>query len=545
MEQAFNERNKNESDSFAQEYISYFLEDEPSPGIEYEYRLVQQLLPTITAAEVSTFARTLLADDSRVILAVSPQKAGVRVPSEMDLRATLTAADAVGVTAWADTTLNRELMASKPAPAAVTSRRELPALGITIVRFANGVEAQLKPTDFKNDQVIFDMEAQGGASLAPCADLPEATLATSLVRLSGIGGIKALDLQKMLAGKIASASASIDLSTQSISGGGSPADLETALQLLYQSFTAPNDDPEAFALLTRQLAAAVANREQAPQQVFGERMAAMNTSNHCTSRPLTAERVQTLDRAKMLSFYRQRFSNAADFTFFMVGAFKVDEAIPLLARYVGSLPSTGQTTSKFADLGIHFPDAVQRLRVEKGREPKAQTVLSFFADPPPTPLDQEYVLAATTVLDIALRDVLREELGQTYTVGVGLSQPLPQRGDGRIQVSFGSAPENAQSMTDRVLQEIKRLQQDGPSADLTNRAKETARRGYEEALRDNGYWLRRLGFVRLIGGDPADILTRNQRIDSVTPEILKGIFQKDFPFDRYTVATLVPEAPTR
>ena len=121
------------------------------------------------------------------------------------------------------------------------------------------------------------------------------------------------------------------------------------------------------------------------------------------------------------------------------------------------------------------------MRVEKGREPRAQTVISFFADPPPTPLEQETCIAATTVLDIALRDVLREELGQTYTVGVGLSQPLPQRGDGHIQVHVRrGARRTSQSMTDRVLQEIKRLQQDGPSADLTNRAKETARRGYED-----------------------------------------------------------------
>ena len=177
----------------------------------------------------------------------------------------------------------------------------------------------------------------------------------------------------------------------------------------------------------------------------------------------------------MVSFYKQRFTNAADFTLAMAGAFKVDDVLPLLARYVGGLPSTGQQTSRVVDLGIHFPEATQRVSVEKGREPRAQTVISFFADPPPTPLEQEHVIAATTVLDIALRDALREELGQTYTVGVGLSQPLPQRGAGRIQVQFGAAPENVGAMTDRVLAEVKRLQENGPTADLTNRAKESAR----------------------------------------------------------------------
>jgi zinc protease len=268
----------------------------------------------------------------------------------------------------------------------------------------------------------------------------------------------------------------------------------------------------------------------------------VNTSGHCTSRPLTSDRVKSLDRTKMNAFYRQRFANAADFTLFMAGAFKVDEALPLIARYVGSLPSTGKSTSSFADLGIRFPAANQVARVEKGREPRAQTVISFFADPEPTPLEQEYVSAATTVLDIALRDALREELGQTYTVGVGLSQPLPQRGAGHIRVQFGAAPENVETMSARVLEEIRRLQAGGPSTDLTNRAKESARRTYETSLRENGYWLRRMSTIHLIGGNLTDIVTRNQRIDSITPQVLQDVFKRSFPLNRYTVVTLVPEA---
>lgn len=543
MERAYNERDKTESESYAQEYVSYFLDNEPSPGIAYEYRLVQQLLPTITSEEVSAFVRSRLGTDSRVLLATAPDKQGVPAPSEPELQAALRTADQVQVTPWNETTITRELVEKKPDPAAITSRREVADVGVTIVRFANGLEAWLKPTDFKNDQVLFDLQARGGASLAPCADMPEATLASSYLSLAGVGGLKALDMQRMLAGKLASASPYIGLSTQGISGGAPPAQLETALQLLYLDFTAPNDDAEAFTVLTRQLAAAVVNREQSPQQLFGDKLSEVNTSGHCTSKPLTPERVKSLDRTKMLAFYRDRFSNAADFTLMMVGAFKTDEVLPLLARYAGSLPSKGQTTSRFADLGIHFPAVNQTARVQKGREPRAQTVISFFADPDPAPLEQEYVSAATTVLEIALRDTLREELGQTYTVSVGLSQPLPQRGAGNVRVQFGAAPENVQSMTARVLDEIKRMQTNGPSADLTNRAKETARRNYETSLRENGYWLRRMATINLIGGDLTDIITRTKRIDSITPEVLQEVFRRDFPSDRYTVVTLVPEMP--
>jgi zinc protease len=539
-ERSYRERDKTESGSFAAEYVRYFLDDEPSPGIEYEYRLVQQLLPGITVNEVSARAKALLTDDSRVVLAVSPQKPGIRIPTDAELQTALTTAAAAPVSEWMDATSGRALMERPPAAAAVSARRSIDNLGVTVVKFANGVEAWLKPTDFKNDQILFTLDAPGGTSLAAPADYPEASLATGLVSLSGVGGLKAVELQKLLAGKIAAARPYAVLSSHGISGSAVPADLETALQLLYQTFTAPGNDDESFALLKRQLDAMLANRGRSPGQVFGEKLAEVNTSNHYTSQPLTPERVASLDRGKMMTFYRERFANAADFTMFIVGAIKVDDVLPLLARYVGSLPSNGQPASKHRDVGLHFPDGTARARVEAGREPRGQTVISFFADPSGDPMEQEKVLAASTVLETTLRDVLREELGQTYTVSVGLSQPLPQRGAGFIQVRFGAAPENLETMTARMMQELKRLQDEGPSADLTNRAKETARRNYEVALKQNDYWLRRLETIHMLGRDPGEILTRNERIDALTPQMLQEVFRKYFPSERSTVVTLVP-----
>src|ERR1051326_7634368 len=343
---AFKESDKTDSAQLADEYLRNFLIEEPSPGIAYEYRLVQQLLPTITPEEVTALTKTLIGDDSRVILAVSPPKAGVRVPADADLLAAWRSASAATVTAWTETGTTRSLMERSPTPGAVVGRRTIDDLGVTVVRFANGVEAWLKQTDFKNDQILFSMTAPGGSSLAPPDEFIDATLAPALVQNAGAGGIGALDLQKMLAGKRLGANPYIALSSHGVQGGASPGDLETALQLLYQRITAPGNDPESWAVLKRQLDAMVANRGSAPAQVFGEKLSQMNTSNHYTSMPLTADRVAALDPSKMIAFYKARFANAADFTFIMVGKFSVDQAVPLLAKYVGSLPSTGAKTDR-------------------------------------------------------------------------------------------------------------------------------------------------------------------------------------------------------
>ena len=154
------------------------------------------------------------------------------------------------------------------------------------------------------------------------------------------------------------------------------------------------------------------------------------------------------------------------------------------------------------------------------------------------------MIAADTILDTALRDELREDLSQTYTVSVNLSQELPQRGDGHVEVSFAAAPENIQSMTDRVLKAVKKLQQEGAV-----RRPHVAREGVgqthtcEDALKQNSYWMGRLrARCHLLGRDPGEILTRPARIDALTPPVLQDAFKKYFPLDRYTIVTLVPES---
>ena len=265
---------------------------------------------------------------------------------------------------------------------------------------------------------------------------------------------------------------------------------------------------------------------------------------HYTSRPLTVERIGTLDRAAMVSFYRERFANAADFSFFMVGAFKVDEALPLITRYVGSLPSTKTATSRFKDVGISFPPTIERARVEKGKEPKSQTVVSYFADPPIEENEQTRVEAATEVLEIALRDILREELGETYSVSVG-----------PFSADAAARRRPHRHLLQRVTRQ--RRQDDRPrAAGGVTTAERWPERGSDEScqgdgatartrpsVKQNGYWLGRLQSAKLLDRDPLLILSRLQRIDAVTPAVLHETFKKYFPADRYSVVTLVPEKP--
>jgi zinc protease len=544
-ERAYNERDKSESPGLASEIVSLYLNDVPAPGIGVEYDLAKRFVPTVTTAETASLARELVTETNRVVIAVAPEKKGVTPPSEAAVRDALREGAAATLTAWRDEAKGKELMPTKPTPGTITARRQIPEIGVTVLTLSNGVQVWLKPTDFKNDQIAFTAYAKGGTLNVPQADYRNATMMTTLVGTSGVGGLSPVDLGKLLSGQIANASLSMGPYTHGVSGGSTPKDLETSLQLMYLSFTTANHDPDAFALMKRRLRANLENQAQSPGAVFGERVRLVNTNNHYISRSMKVEDVDALDQAKMEALYKSFFANAADFTFFFVGAFDAAKIEPLLATYVASLPSQGKPTSTYSNVQLEFPTDVKKEIVNKGQEPKAQTIISFFADTKLSELEMHRLRAATDILERHLRDQLREELGGTYSVGVDYSSTLPQPGYGTTSVQFGSAPDRVDSLVSTVMTELDRMRRDGPSADDVQKVKETEKEGLETSFKQNGFWLGALETAQMLGWDPVSIIHRTERTDTLTQDNIHDAFRKYFPADRYTQFTLLPEKGTQ
>jgi zinc protease len=540
-ERFYKERETAESSGYANEYVRHFLQKEPIPGVEFEYKIAATYLPTITGNEVSALAKELITEENRVVLGVAPEKKETPPPTPETMRAAIARASSAPVDRWTEATANRELVEKPPAAGKVTAKRTVPEIGATVLTLSNGVEVWLKPTDFKNDQILFSAYAQGGTSLASEKDYKGASLSQALIGVGGMGGLNPVDLSKMLAGKIAQASPSISDYQQSISGTSTPKDLETALQLNYLAITAPNMTPDVLELLKRRIGPSLQNRDQNPGAVFGDKVEQVNTSNHYSASPLTMADVSALNLDAMRSFYSARFANAADFTYFFVGAFTESDITPLLEKWVASLPSTGKKTSAARDMGVRFPTTVVKDGVQKGKEPASQTVLSFFADPGFDEFEMHRARAAAAVLNIRLREILREELGGTYGVSVGFANTPPIKGYGAMQIQFKSAPENLDKLVTAALAEVERLKKEGPSADDVQKVKELERRDLETNAKQNAYWLGSMQTVHMYGWDPAGIARRDQRTERLTEENIKAMFQKYFPMDRYTLVTLKPE----
>ncbi len=539
-ERAYEEREKSESSGYADEYVRAFLDDEPIPGIAYEYALVRRFLPGIGVDELNRTGEGWIRDRDRVILASVPGDPEDGPVPEDELLAAFGRAEAAPVEPWAEGPARTGLMEELPAPGPVVAESRIDAVDVTEWRLANGVRVLLKPTDFKQDQVLFAGSAPGGTSRAPDSTYVSATWASSIVSAGGAGDFDAVALQKQLAGQAVSASPFIGELEEGVGGSASPRDLETALQLVHLYLTEPRRDTVAFRSLMARLETVLRNRGASPEAVWSDTLAVVLADHHPRRRPPSTEQLSEIDLDEALAFYRGRFAGFDGFTFTFVGSFDPAELRPLVERYLGSLPSVGREAG-WRDVGVRPPDGVVRRTVRKGVEPKALTAI-VFSGPFDYSREEAFLLSSTAdVLDIMLREVLREDLSGTYGASVDATPRKDPVGQYGVRVSFGTDPDRLEELTGAAFAVIDSLAAHGASEENLEKVKETLRRERETDLRDNGFWLSVITTYDRLGQDLADIAAYDPLVERLTAERIGDAAARYLRRDRYVQVSLLPE----
>jgi zinc protease len=539
-ERTYAKRERTESARLAAEYVRAFLQDEAFPGIAAEFALVQQLLPGIALTEVNALAQQLAPDRDRVIIVSAPDRANVSVPTEQSLLAVVQRVGGIQVAAYEDVVLDQPLVPAAPAPGRIVAERGVPGLDAKLLELSNGARVYLKRTDHRHDQVLLGAWSPGGLSLLPDEAHASGVFAPQIVALSGLGEFDAIQLERALTGKAASVQAGPGEYSENISGSASPQDLETLFQLTYLHFTAPRNDAGAYESFMSRIRAALANRDANPQVAFSDTFAITLWQDHPRARPQTVSWFDNVDREQAHRIFRERFADAGDFTFAFVGAF--DEAVirPLIEQYLAGLPSRGQREQP-RDNGMRPVRGVVEKVVRRGLEPRAQTRVTFTGAFDYTPEDRMTIALLRDIVDIRLRDVLREDLGGTY--GVSVSHGTQRFPEGRytLSIQFGSAPDRLEELTAAVFAEIEALKQNGPDVEMLARVKEQQRRGYETSIQRNEFWLSVLLREAETGEPAASAQQFPQRVDAVTAEQVRAGARRWFDMANYVRVSLIPE----
>lgn len=540
IEKLYEERDKQDSEAFAEEFIRSFLTSEGVPGIAYEFELHKQFLPEITLEEVNRMTKVWITDKNRVMVVNAPEKDGLVVPTEQQLRAVFEAVKQKQIEAYADNVSDAPLLTELPEPSPVVSEKKWPEIDVTEWQLENGVRVLLKPTDFKEDEFLFTAYSPGGTSLASDSDYVAASTATSVVQGGGIGDFDAIQLQKQLAGKLVRVGPYINSSEEGLSGGGSPKDMETLFQLIYLQFTAPRKDSTAFLAFQSRIKAYLANRSSSPEAAFGDTIQVTLAQNHYRARPISSAYFDEMDLNKSFAFYRDRFADASDFTFVFVGNFTEEQIKPLIETYLGGLPSV-ERVEKWRDVGIRAPEGVIKKSVKKGTEPKSSTRIVFTG---PFEWNQQSRYDLQSMIEVVrfrLREALREDLGGTYGVSVRAAPSHYPTSDYSISISFGSDPARVNELVFVVFEEIHRLQEDGPSESDVEKVQELQRRERETDLKQNHSWLSWLESYDQNGEDLLQINAYNNLVENLSAEAIQAAAKKYFDVQNYVQISLFPE----
>lgn len=540
LEQAYAERARTNSAVYAGAYTSAYLQDEPATGIEFNLKTTRELLPTITLAEVNRLAGEWMGDKNRAIATTSPDKPGIVNPTRAELLVALDKVRGAGMLPYQEAKLAGRLVDTPPKGGSVVSERQLKDVGVTEWRLSNGVRVLLKPTDFKADQILFSAYSPGGASLLPDSTFLQASGADLIPAISGVGKFSLVDLQKFLAGTKASVSTSISDLGEGISGEGSPRDLETMLELVYLYFTAPRLDTSAVTAFLERYKGVLANRNSSPEVAFSDTLQVTMAQHSRRAQPVSSALVDSISLSKSFDFYKERFADAGDFTFVFVGNMNLDSLKPQIAQWLGGLPSTGRKET-WRDTRIRPPTGVVERVVNKGVEPKARTAIIFTGPFEYTRENRYHLGALAELLNIRLREALRENLGGTYGVSVGASasrEPIPAFS---FSIGFGSAPDRLDALTEAALAQIDSVKQFGTTADYLTKLKQASLRSRETAIKQNNYWLTQISSFDQNGWPLGTIPEADKLIMALTSEDLRRAATKYLRTDNYVRVSLFPE----
>jgi len=522
MDQALKEANKTNSQSYVKELQTMFLQGEAQPSIQWEYDFIKSCLKDITLKDIDSIAADYIKDNNRNILLLAPDSSKRNLPDSATVTDWFNSVRNGHVNSYKQTadTVGDVLLKALPIPGKVIKEDSIPKLGITQMVLSNGVKVLLKPTTYKNDEIIFSGFASGGTSLSTLSNYVSAGNAASMLNSMGLGTYNPVQLSRMLTGKIAGANTSIGDRAQGIQGSSNQKDLPEALQLMYLKFTQPRMDTAIFRNIITAAGQSLAKKYTSPANIFRDTVAYFMSGYNERSRPFTVDRINELNLDTAYDFYKERFADAAAFTFVFVGNFNIDSIRPLLEMYLGGLPSTHKN-EEAKDLGIRTPEGRYTKIVKAGSEDKASVQILLSGKYDYNSVNNLLLYTAGEVLELKLLRDIREKEAEVYSPSVKTGESREPEERYSLSVSFGCAPKNIDHLAAMVEQEIDSMR-NVISNDDVQKVKLAYQKQMEQAMETNNFWLSYIAGKEELHENLNDIFDRQKNLDAVTPKAVQS-----------------------
>ena len=526
LEKSYSNKDKRYNSQFVSSYVQNFLNKEPIPSIDFTYETMKQLVPMLPLDMPNEVIKELVlpTDTNLVVLNFNNEKEGAVYPTEDGLKAAIAAGRNAKIEAYVDNVKDEPLMTTLPKPGKIKKEVKNDKFGYTELTLSNGVKVVLKQTDLKKDQVLLRAEGFGGEALYGLEDLANLKMFGDVIEASGLGNFSHTELEKALAGKIASASMYMSNYREHISGSSTPKDVETMLQLVYLYFTNINKDQKSYDNLMQTMEVQLKNRLLQPENVFSDSLTLTIANHHPRVKPMEVEDLKKVSYDRILQIAKERTANAAAYTFTIIGNYDEATIRPLLEQYIGSLPAQKKVEKgKFID--TDFKGVVVNNFKHKAETPKSIGVMIWYSKQLPYNLENSVKASiAGQILSMEYLKKIREDASAAYTVGASASISRDDfETSSTVYVYCPMKPEKADVALQIMRDEVDALTK-GCDADKLAKVKEYMLKNHGDQLKQNSYWLGQINTWRKYG---LDFHTDYEKVvNAQTPESIAAFIKE-------------------
>ncbi len=491
-EKAYNERNSVRNRNHAEACIRHYLDGAPLPGTAWKYDFVKQVLPLLPIEQINQVAQAYITPENVIISIEAPEAEGVVIPSEETIRQMFADSRNLEIEAPVAEVIDTVLVKKAPKVGKIKKVITNEELGTTEWILKNGIRVIIKPTEFKQDEILMSAYSKGGTSLVENpTDLLSASFASEIIDMSGIGDFTYTQLQKALTGKVVYASPQINTYSEGFDGSSNIRDFETMLQLTYLYFTAPRKDQQTFDMLLSAINTQLQNKEKNPKAHFSDSIQMMTSNYSPRTVILNKETVKNVSLDKAYEIYTQRFANPADFTFFFTGNINPDDkkTQDAICQWLGGLKTKKNKKENFIDRGVRAPQGVEKNYFEQEMTTHTASNRIQYTAP------MEYTLANDLNMEMIGRilstrylESIREREGGSYGVGCAGYCSRNPIGQAILLMQFDTDPEKQAKLMGIIHEEVMTIVENGPLADDLSKEKASMLKDFQEDLEKNGYW---------------------------------------------------------
>lgn len=543
LERAYNNREKRTNSQFYGQCRGHFLANEPMPSIEYRYETMNQLEPMIPLNAINQAAKELFGmvekDSNMVVISFCNEKEGNPYPTREGLLKAISDARTAEVSAYVDNVKDEPLIARLPKPGKIKKEKRNDQFDYTELQLSNGVTVLLKKTDFQKEQVMLSGDGPGGESLYGPADYRNLQLLNQAISASGLGNFSNTELNKALAGKIASAGVHLSNRHMGAHGSSTPKDTETMLQLLYLYFTSISKDEASYQKLISQLEVQLKNRALSPDVALSDSLTATLYGHNPRLEPMTLEALKDVSYDRMLQIARERLASARGWTFYIVGNFDEATIRPLVCQYLGSLPAKGKP-AKCEDVKRLVRGKVSNIFERKQETPKCTAYMVWFNEDMPWTLEGSIQAdMAGQILRMVYTKEIREEASAAYSVGAqGAFVRNDERQNAQLIAVCPMQPEKRDTAM-LLLQEAVDNFAVKCTQERLDKVKEVMLKRADDAVKQNTYWHNVMQSWHEYGTDThTDYKTL---IEAQTPEKVAAFVKQVVAAGNHITVMMLPE----